>query len=87
MNETQSVGWRSGEPGAELAGRGGGGGDVRQSCNPRRHGGWGLLETIKHAFSADLSSPAAAWELLPGRTQTGRVSGSSLPRRAANSQD
>lgn len=41
----------------------------RQSCNPRRHGSWGLLETIKRAFSADLSSPAAAWELLPGRTQ------------------
>lgn len=31
MNETQSVGWRSGEPGAELAGRGGGGGGGRSS--------------------------------------------------------
>lgn len=60
---------------------------VSLATGNQRHGSWGLLETIKRAFSADLSSPAAAWELLPGKTQAKRVSGSFLPSKAANSEE
>lgn len=60
---------------------------VSLATDRQRHGSWGLLETIKRAFNADLSSPAAAWELLLGRTQARRVSGSFLPSRTANSQE